>query len=68
MHSIRLTEIHTAKEWGMTPSQFRKLDWEDKAEMIAHDRVVDKMQQYDAEQYARKLKAKDLAHKLKHGK
>ena len=32
----------------MTPSQFRELSHNDKAEMIAHDRIYSVMQSYEA--------------------
>ena len=32
-----MTEIAVAKEWGMIPSEFRRLSDEDKAYMIAHE-------------------------------
>jgi hypothetical protein len=68
MHSIRLTEIHTAHDWGMSPSQFRALAWEDKAEMVAYDRTISKMQQYDAEQYQKEMKRQNMKNQLKkHG-
>jgi len=47
-HSLIFSEAHTAKEWGMTPSQFRELSHNDKAEMIAHDRIYSVMQSYEA--------------------
>lgn len=42
------SEAHAAKEWGMSPSQFRELPHDDKAEMIAHDRAYMTMQSYEA--------------------
>lgn len=47
IHSMRLTEVRTAKEWGLSPSQFRSLSMEDQAEMVAHDRVTDQMARYE---------------------
>jgi hypothetical protein len=43
----------------MSPSKFRGLPWEDKAEMIAHDRDFDLMQQY--EQYLANQRLKRLS-------
>jgi hypothetical protein len=44
----------------MIPSQFRALSWEDKAEMMAHDLVIAKMNQYDIEQAERDAKRKQM--------
>ena len=46
-YSIRYSEAHTAKEWGMIPSQFRLLSDEDKATMIAFEIVSNKIQEYE---------------------
>ena len=35
--SRRLTEVQTAKSWGLTPSQFYDLDEDDQAYMMALD-------------------------------
>ena len=45
-HSAIFTEVHTAKEWGMSPGQFRLLPPEERAEMIAHDRSWNDMVNY----------------------
>jgi len=45
-HSTIFTEVHTAKDWGMTPKQFRSLEPEEQAEMIAHDRAWSEMRNY----------------------
>jgi hypothetical protein len=44
----------------MTPSQFRELSWEDQAEMIAHDRVLDKMLSHEQDEHEREQKSKAL--------
>jgi hypothetical protein len=46
-HSKIFAEIHTAKEWHMSPSQFSALSDNDKALMIAYDRAFGDMQAYE---------------------
>lgn len=47
LYSTVLRDNFVARKWGLTPSQFRELPSQDKAEMIATERVEAKMQSYD---------------------
>jgi hypothetical protein len=49
----------------MPPGYFRSLSWEDQAEMIAHDRDIEKMTKHEQEESEREMKAKDLGNKMK---
>lgn len=40
-------ELKTAKEWGLTPSQWDELDEADKAQMIALEETSATMQAYE---------------------
>lgn len=59
-HSVKLTEVHTAKAWGMTPSKFRSLPWIDQAEMIAHEIVTDEMGTFEEARAKSKSTAKGI--------
>ncbi len=53
-HSFVLSEIHTAKAWGYTPSQFRNLPEIDRVEMLAHDAAYQQMEQYEYQEIRKK--------------
>jgi hypothetical protein len=40
-------QVRTAKEWGLTPSAFRRLDYVDRMEMIAETVIGSKIAAYD---------------------
>ncbi len=64
-HSLRFSEAHAATLRNMTPSAFRALSWEDQAEMIAHDRDIDKMSRHEAEEEVRLAHIKNASDELK---
>lgn len=47
LYSTILRDNLIARKWGFSPSQFRALPVQDKAEMIATERAEAKMQSYD---------------------
>lgn len=51
-----LRDALAAKEWGLTPSQFRKLPEIDQVEIIAVQRTLGRMSEW--ENYQAELKAK----------
>ena len=55
-------ELKTAKNWGIVPSKWRLLNKEDKAQMMAFDRIenlVDKWYSYQTELKIEREKQKD---------
>ena len=40
--------VHTAKEWGMTPSEFFDLSDLDKSYMMAHDSAIATMEDWES--------------------
>lgn len=68
IHSVRFSEVHTAKAWGMSPSEFGALSSFDRAEMIVHDQEWDKMLQYESEQAEKKAIQDRLIRETQKGK
>lgn len=64
-HSVRMSEVHTAKEWHMTPAEFRALPEEDKAEMTAFEIAKANMAAY--ENYLAYVKMKNRSSRKKPG-
>ena len=61
LHSKFMLYAAVAKEWGMTPGQFKKLSDEDKAMMIAYEETKAEMRAADdhiREEKARREKRK----------
>jgi hypothetical protein len=65
LHSQRFGEVHVAKSWGLTPSQYRALPLEDRAEMAAYLKTWEKMETYETEQAQKRAKAKERRNKDK---
>lgn len=55
-HSVRMSEVFTAKSWGLAPSEFDQLGIMDKAEMIALEESSSKIQQFESDQAKTKTK------------
>ena len=56
-----MLEVAVAKEWGLTPSQFKQLSSEDQASMIAFEEVTSEIssaESFIAEEKARKANRK----------
>lgn len=45
--------MQASQAWGMSPSEFRELPEEDRAEMMACMKVTGEMRGFDAQQHAR---------------
>jgi hypothetical protein len=57
MASRTWNEAETAREWGLTPVQFRALSADEKAEMAAHVDVKRFMESYETHVRMQKLEA-----------
>lgn len=56
-HSMRVSELITAKSWGIVPSEFDQLNISDQAEMIGLEESLAKVEQFEREQSERKTKS-----------
>jgi hypothetical protein len=65
--------LRVAKEWGLTPGQWRNLPVEDQVEMMAEHRALQEMaeaerQESEAEAERRYARARGNAAKRRHGR
>jgi len=56
----RFRELQAAHDWGMTPSQFDRLDADERGEMIAFGWVRNSIEAYQYEKAEEKTKSKDV--------
>lgn len=54
-HSARFSEVATARDWGLTPSEFDARPEADRAEMMAYTASVGLMQAWEEQQRAKEM-------------
>lgn len=54
--SARFEAVETAHEWGLTPAQFDALPEEERAEMIAYCRAVNRMAAFERQEAERQIR------------
>ena len=59
-HSVRVSELVTAKAWSMTPSEFDELNMSDQVEMLGLEECLAKITQFEKDQTENKRGKKDV--------